>query len=616
MSKIFAFLCVLFFSLFTSNSLVYACDTNEMSTNESGFIHKIVAGSNKIIAFKNVDSKDEAYTLELLQPYFVICENAEYFKITDIPADTVDEALSGNVGFVPKHQVHLWPTREALAFSDIAFLEERPEIVAWGDETILKKFMETGNKKLHPPSFQENLESTRKRERATRPYPVLGSQLRKLLKRADKRVYNVLLPAALPPETKVKIEKEDVEKAKKAITEAAIVVVFDATGSMESFAYEMAKSITSAVTSLPTDVVNKSRMGFVFYRDENDDEKLAEIPLMPVNDAANLLKEAATPNFMKGGGDSAEPLLDATYFATHIYNWGKQIVGRRILIGILNEDAKPTTIGTIDNEGRIPFGLDVNTVAKELYDQSIPMITVQAGPKFGENLEFVMQTLGDSTGGEFIRWDTGSTNKSIAQALSKTMMAKAKGAIKKGKDVISKIEFDFRGYASIPLEVLDGELLDRLRRNGVDFNIDSGEGGVLIREGYILENNDLLTPKIHIGKEMLQGLVNLYSVLGTTGLDADSFLQSASEAIAVIAGENYDKNDSISEIIRKQAGINFRSELLNFNLEYLTSLVPAERLRFTKRIQDAGTQLGRYLEAHLAEFDTSPAVWMPIDALP
>jgi hypothetical protein len=583
-----------------------------MSTNESGFIHKVVAGSNKIIAFEDVASKNEAYTLELLQPYFVICENAEYFKITDIAADTVDEALSGNVGFVPKHQVHLWPTREALAFSEIAFLDERPEIVAWGDEIVLKKFMETGNKRLHPPSFQENLESTRKRERATRPYPVLSSQMRQLRKIADKRVYHVLLPAALPPKTKVIIEKKDVETAKKAITEAAIVVVFDATGSMEDFASETANSISSAINSLPKDVVNKSRMGFVFYRDEGDIEKLVEIPLIPVKDAANALKEAAS--LMKGGGDVAEPLLDATYFAAHIYNWGQS--GRRILIGVLNEDAKPTTIGAIDEKRRIPVGLDATHIAKELYDLSIPMITVQAGPHFGENLELVMQTLGESTGGEFIRWDAGSTRKSIAQALAKRMKAKAKETVDRGKKVLSKLEFDFRGFASIPLEVLDGELLDRLRRNGVDFNIDPGEGGVLVHEGYILENNDLLTPEIHIDKETLHGLVNLYSILGITGVDADAFLQSAAEAIAAIAGENYNKDDTISEIIRKQIGINFRSELLNFNLEYLTSLNPNERLKYTKRIQDAGNKLGLYLEANLAEFDKSPAVWMPVAALP
>ena len=64
--------------------------------------------------------------------------------------------------------------------------------------------------------------------------------------------------------------------------------------------------------------------------------------------------------------------------------------------------------------------------------------------------------------------------------------------VAEGKETLRKMEFDYRGYASIPLAVLDGEKLDRLRRNGVDFNINPGEGGVLVREGYMVENDDLL----------------------------------------------------------------------------------------------------------------------------
>jgi Mg-chelatase subunit ChlD len=588
------------------------CETTEMATTAPGFITKIVAGSDKIKVYKTPAGKDEAYVMELLQPYFVICEEGEYYKITDVPADTVEEAMAGNVGYVPKLQSHLWPTREALAFSDVAFLEDRPEIVAWDDEVILKQFMETGNKKLHPPAFQENLEATRKRERSTRPYPVLSSTSYKFRNVADKRVYNVLLPAALPAEARIEIEKGDVQKTKDALQAATIVVVFDATGSMAAFASETANNIAAAVKSLDPDVVARSTMGFVFYRDVGDEEKLVAIPPLPVADAANALREAA--GLMGGGGDAAEPLLDAVYFAAHLYEWGQH--GRRILIGVLNDDAKLATEGTLDDKGRIPAGLDVNNIAKALFEEAIPIITVQAGSNFGPNLEAVMQPLADSTGGSFIRWDSGSTQKDIALALTKKMSAEAASSIADGKETLSKMEFDYRGYASIPLTVLDGEKLDRLRRNGVDFNINPGEGGVLVREGYIVENDDLLEPKIQIEKETLQGLINLYSVLGTTGVDSEAFLRSAGEAIAAIAGEEYDDTESISEIIRKNLGIQFRSELLNFKLEYLDTLNRAERLRYGKRIQDAGNTLARYLDANLAEFDSKPAVWMPVAALP
>ena len=97
-----------------------------------------------------------------------------------------------------KDQVHPWPTREALNFSAVAFTGDRPEIYAWDDQTILQKFLNSGNMKLGPPTFKEDLQSTLKRERSTRPYPVLSSTTAMMRKSVEKRVFNVLLPAALP----------------------------------------------------------------------------------------------------------------------------------------------------------------------------------------------------------------------------------------------------------------------------------------------------------------------------------------------------------------------------------------------------------------------------------
>lgn len=599
------------------NSILYACESKKMLTNESGLIIKVVAGSDKIIAYEDATgSGKEAYKLELMQPYFVICESGDFYKVTDSATDSVEEALAGMVGFVPKHQVFLWTTREALAFSKIAFLEERPEIVAWGDEATLKKFMDSGNKKLAPPAFKENLESTQKREKETRPYPVLNSRLRKLRKTVDKRVYEVLLPAAIPREAKLVIEKKNIDDVKKVLTGASIVVVFDSTGSMTKFALETAEAIIDSVKAIK-ERNEDVKMGFVFFRDKDDAEKLVSVPLMSVEDASKALKEVSA--LMKGGGDNAEPILDAVYFATHFYPWegdkGQAEGGRRILISVLQGDAKALTEGAIDE--RVPVGLDVNEIAGSLSEENIPMITVQAGEGYGDNLEVVMQTLADATSGEFIRWDDGATRKKISGALVKSMTSEATKAVTKGKKAIEAVKFDFdAGHATIPLQVVDGEMLDRLRRNGVDFNIDRGESGVLVRKGFMLENNDLLEPKFQINKETIQALINLYSVLGVTGVDADSFLTSAGEAIAALAGEDYDEKDSISEIVKKKLGVEFRSELLNFDLQYLTSLVPAERLKFSKRIQDAGNTLGHYFEAHLSEFDRTPSVWMPVSALP
>ncbi|MBY6153363.1 VWA domain-containing protein [Vannielia litorea] len=600
-------------SLSLASTAANACETEAMMTNDFGFIFKVVAGSDKIKTYKDASGSEESFEMELLRPYFVICEEGDYYRVTDLNADTVDQALAGMTGYVEKRQVHLWNTREALNFSEIAFLEERPEIVAWDDEAVLNDFMRTGNKKLYPPVFQEDLEATRMRERATRPYPVLGSDMRLLRETAEKRVYNVLLPAAISGEAKITgISTEDVERAQVALSTATFVVVFDATGSMEKFALATAKSINGALSSLPKDVRDGSTMGFVFYRDAGDEEKLLSVEPIPLGEAAAALEKAA--DFMTGGGDVAEPVLDAVYYASNIYDWGQS--GRKLMLAVLNGDAKPATIATLDDDGRIPAGMDAFSVARDLYEQGIPAITVQASADAGPNLMPVLQTLSDETGGAFVPWGSGANEAMIAEQVTLLLGERATASVEEGKKVLGQMVMDLNGYASIPLKVLDGEKLERLRAAGVDFNIDPGENGVLVREGYVLENDDLLSPTIQIEKETLLGLVNLYSVLATVGVDEDAMIQSISEAISAIAGEDYDPEDTIEEIVEKKLGIQFRSNLLQFDINYIPAMVPAERLALTKRIQDAATKLSQYLEANQEEFDTQVAVWMPIAVLP
>jgi hypothetical protein len=604
-----------------------ACTAEKMKMTESGFIFKVVGGSDKIQALTKPGGKDVAFVLELLAPYFVICEEDQFYKVTDLQADSVKQAEAGKVGYVAKDQVHPWPTREALNFSDVAFSGDRPEIKAWDDETILTKFMETGNEKLAPPAFKEDLQSTLKRERATRPYPVLSSKNGKLRNTVDKRVFHVLLPAALPPEAKLVIPGEGNPKDKEAITQkigrtmtsATFVIAFDSTGSMEKFAAQVAKEIKTAFDGLPLEVRNSSRIGFVFYRDETDDEKYVIVPPLDVASATKQLLEVANPKFMTGGGDPPEPVLDAVYIAHHLYPWDKagQGGGRRILIAVLNDDAKPTTLGKI-HDG-VPPGLDATRIAADLRADSIPVISVQAGPESGSYLTSVLGTLGEGTGGKFINWGSSGgedLGRKVSEALASQLKERAVANLEEGKVTLSKVEFDYRGYATIPLAVLDGEKLTRLRNAGIKFNVDPGRGGVLIREGYMLQNDDLLQPQIQIEKKTLDSLLTLFQALGVAGVDVSAMKESASRALAAIAGEGYDPKEKIETTIRKRLGIQFRTKLLDFDLEYLAGMTQSERLAMTKRIQDAGKVLGQFMEANIEAFDKSPAVWMPVAQLP
>ncbi|WP_323811301.1 VWA domain-containing protein [Yoonia sp. 67-2] len=603
---------VLLMALGVSGNAAVACTATEMSRTEDGFIKKIVAGSDKIVAYDSPEATTEVFRLELLQPYFVICETDEYLRISDLEALSVAEAEAGLTGFVRKDQSYDWPTREALAFSDLAFLGNRPEIVAWDDRATLRSFIETGDDATHAPSFRENIDATLRRTRDARPYPVLASDEAMLLGRTPRRTFDVLLPAALRPTDAVVFDEADLERATQALTSATIVIAFDSTGSMESFALSVAESLKASFAELPEDVLSVLKLGFVFYRDVGDEVPLETTPPLPVDQAVEILIAAAAN--MYGGGDPAEPILDATYYAAHLYEWPED-AGRKIVVSILNEDAKASTIGEVDPGDNVPTGLDAIGVARSLFEDSIPIIAVQAGPSRGQYLDQVLGTLASETEGVYIRWEDGLNQAEIADALSGQLQSRATAEIAEGRAVAAQIS-TFEGSAVVPLDIVDGEKLERLREAGVAFNIDLGEDGILVQPGYMMEAADLLVPQIRVDKRTLLELINLMSVLAVTGVDSESMRRSVQQSLAAIAGEETNPAETIAQTLQRQLGIQFRSGLLEFNLEFLDALTPTERASFGRRLQEAAQGLDMFLNANLEELDRNPWVWMPVSALP
>src|SRR5262249_38814090 len=132
------------------------------------------------------------------------------------------------------------------------------------------------------------------------------------------------------------------------------------------------------------------------------------IPPKPIADAIKILADAATPTYMTGGCDPAEPVLDAVYLAHHIFPWAEarqQGWRRLIIIAVLNDDAIEPTTGKIDD--RVPPGLDAATIARDLKADGISVISVQAGSNAGPNLISTLATLGEASGGTFIEWGQG-----------------------------------------------------------------------------------------------------------------------------------------------------------------------------------------------------------------
>jgi hypothetical protein len=605
-----AFCAFALMDLFASS--VLACTADTMARTPEGFVRKVVAGSDKITAQAEAGSGETVFTLELMKPYYVICEENGFVRVTDLSALTVTEAEIGLTGYVQKEQIYEWPTAEGLAFSDLAFLGDRPEIIAWDSRDTLLSYMQSGDDTANPPTFRENIDATMKREKTSRPYPVLASGDGKILGRTERRFFDVLLPAAITKSDAVVLKDGDLAAAKNALTTATIVIAFDATGSMEGFARAVATSLADAIDTLPQSTLDSLRIGFVFYRDLGDTVPVLAVPAVPLKDAsAELEKQSVT---MSGGGDDAEPILDAVQFIAQLYDWPANS-GKKIIVAVLNGDAHPATTGALDPQGRIAVGIDAVGVSRDLYEKGIPVISVQAGPTAGAHLAEILGALARETSGTFVPWAGGVDEATIAAAFSTVLQDSVQKEIDAGMKVVDTV-YDFEGSPAIPLEVIDGEKLERLREAGVAFNIAKGEDGVLVQSGYMIETPDLLDPSFQISKETLLGLINIMSVLAVTGVDPESLHRSVAESLSAIAGEEVDPNETIAQTLSRQLGVKFRSGLMEFNLEYLDALTPSERASFGKRLQDAAAGLDAFLNANMAAFDAEGAVWMPVSFLP
>lgn len=152
----------------------------------------------------------------------------------------------------------------------------------------------------------------------------------------------------------------------------------------------------------------------MFYRDAGDDVPLEAVPPVPLKEASDALDKVAVT--MSGGGDDAEPVLDAVQFAAQLYDWPAD-AGKKIIVAVLNDDAKPATTGALDAQGRIPAGIDAIVVVRGLFEEGVLVISVQAGPKAGQMLTRVLSALANETAGEFVPWNEGVDSTAVAGAL-------------------------------------------------------------------------------------------------------------------------------------------------------------------------------------------------------
>lgn len=409
---------------------------------------KVVAALDNIVATTAKGSGSTAFKMPVLKPFFVLADEGEYLKITD------QQEGGGHIGFAKKSQVLEWSTREGLHFQpSMLSLGDRPQIKVWKDRATIEQFARTGNSGTFGPSYVEEKVTTRALPSKLLPYPVLGSAKLKTIAGSEKTIFRVLIPAYTEAAT-VQVPLTGPE-IREVLSKVTFCVVFDATASMEEYAESMAATIEELLRGVAPGVdVKDLSVGFIFFRDLEDKQPLSIVNPAPLEAAVSRLRAEAA--HMVGGGDAAEPVLDAATIAATEFNWSSgsgQEGGKRVAIIVLNDDAKTATIGLSPKVGK---GLATTEVADLLRKRNISVYALQAGPADRGSLALTLRQLADKTGGEYFPYgeDSMKVSRAFTSHVKNLMKEKLVEAGEEARGLMEEARPSLPGdreYTTLPL---------------------------------------------------------------------------------------------------------------------------------------------------------------------
>ena len=197
-----------------------------------------------------------------------------------------------------------------------------------------------------------------------------------------------------------------VEKLDVAMRSATFVIEFNTSADLAPFARDFARNIATAFESLPANVANASRIGFVLSRAGTREQWQFElIKPMPVKDAMRALADAATSDVFDDRDTKTWPHLDALYIAQHAYPWAETPLQKRVIISWLNDDAYPKTIGV--RAPSVPSGIDAAASGRDLKTDNITVIAVETRPSGSKQAQRLFETVTEASSGTFIDWGKG-----------------------------------------------------------------------------------------------------------------------------------------------------------------------------------------------------------------
>ncbi|MBI4651420.1 VWA domain-containing protein [Candidatus Desantisbacteria bacterium] len=596
-----------------------------VSKSASGFMYvpgtkvikKVIACSDNVVATTKEKGGSEAYKVEIMMPYFVVEDSGDYYKIANLEHPN-------RHAYVKKTLVMEWNTREGIHFQPSPSASgERTEIKVW-DANSIKEYARTGDMKTYPPIFMEDLGISKALPKKLLAFPVVDKKALETNKESGneiyKKIYKVYIPTYVP-ETKIRIQTTS-NQLENVLNKVTFCVVFDATGSMSKYGTKMAETIEELLKTIELSPKN-TKIGFVFFRDKWDKEQIKIVNPVSMEKGIEILREESTPKKMIGGGDAAEPILDALILATKEFKWEVSADSsggeKKIIIAVLNDDAKTETIGLTKSVEKEQTSEEVVSL---LINKDITVFSLQAEKKDGGSLVKILSELANGTGGEFYPSEEDSDSqgrKNFSKKIKELMRKTVYDTETEVTNIIKEMVPSEHGYSIIPLKTLNTEVLSRLQGAAIKYSIENG--GFLIREGWMFEKEELYHEKILVEKDFLEDLVRLFNHIEALSknyedLTNEELRDAVTENLKSILGEDIPTDIEIQELIEKRMGIHFNTNLLTYSMESLLNLPRFERVEIARQIKRAERKITNFLEAAARDFRENKQVWMELSYLP
>lgn len=564
---------------------------------------KVVGRSDNISIFEERESLTALSRMEPLKPYLVQANDGDSYRISLGPVK------DRRRGFVAKQEVVTWNSRRGLHFRVSTLRRERRRTVtAWQSEEKIRLFLETRDHNTYGPAFKEQFQ-TRVGDRDAAPFPLLTTKEVELPNGKKSRIHEVLIPVIVSETGESRPGLPQQRPGRREVAGAVtFCVVFDATESMESYASYFASTIDHVLAEVKVDPRMISA-GIVLFRDLKDAEPFEIMHPMPLREAMEWLRGRVRGTV--GGGDSAEPILDAVVLAQNSFLWngGTAVRGaRRIAIIVTNEDAKPKTVAL---NSKIPAGLDAEEVARRLLTSKLPItvFALQASDKDHGHLISVLSTLAAITGGEFYPAtdDPVRTRTDFTRRLNHLLSDQTGQAEPVTTHQFSGPLVRTSGEAVIALDVLDEAVKKRLEATASEFEMT--EGGLILQKAWVLEDPTLYHEKILIEQNLLESLVMLLFKMSDSTLDSSALVDGTTKALEALVDKRLSEGVNVQSILEKRLGIRFTTDLLSLELSQLDALVPEKRAQ----LREVADMLDDVLKDRFAE---KPRIWLPVAYFP